>query len=451
MRSTSRLGLLSVLTLSLAAGVACAGDPALRAASNGDLSTLRAQLDDRARDGKLDADAMRDVSKALLAHDVARYDGATGEQRFGALGGCARSLKDTLDHVASGGGDAAPSAATLLVDADLVDVDAFTDAHRDDANPIWRAVATRGLVGANEAALRATRAKDDDERVRRAAIEAAGDASCACDVPLLLESARHDPRTIDRVDAVRMLAKISDKIEGDALRAELVDRLKDLWPGGDEALRGAIARAWASPALAPNGGVTALEAIVGGQHGPEEGHEAVEAAAALMQAGGADGETKLVAFAEHGDAATRAHALRLLDPMRPAHLDVLRAAMQVPKQGPDDAELREVAAESIARLPDAIATKLPKPEARGEALATLRALANANDRVGTEAAIVLADLGVDAVAARLFAELSTKSPMRPRVAAALVKLGHAADVRALLTDADLDARDATACAILATH
>ena len=444
------LGALGAL-VALVVLAGCGADPAVRAAARGDLPALHQQLDQRAADGKLDEGTVRDVARAVLEHDVARYEGSEGARRVEALGGCASPLKGSLRRLSEGDDDAAASAAMLLLETDAVDVDAWADARRDDPNPRWRAVATRGSIGPGDAALRAARAHDDDRRVRRAAIDAAGMAGCASDFPLLLEAARHDPETITRVDAVRMLARASVRLEGDALRAELVDRLHDLWAAGDEPLRGAIARAWAAPALVSLGGARDLQAIVTGVDAAGEGHVAVEAAAALMSTGSVDGEARLVTLAEHGDAAVRAHALRLLDPTRPAHLDALHAAMQPAAQGPDASDAREVAAESVARLPRSIADGLPRPggvDVHAEALATLSALAALPDRTGTDAAIALAELGDDSVRARLVGELGTRSPLRARAAGALTRLGHAGDARALLWADDLDVRDAAACALL---
>ena len=438
----------SIPALLSVCAIGCGGDPALRAARNGDLVAMGHALDEQASAGKLDAAEARAVSKELLQHDLARYSGDEGVRRVGALTSCAPQLRDSLRTLAEGSDDLAAAAARLLVDSNAVAVDAFADSHRDDASPAWRAVATRGLVDGSEAALRAVRARDDDQGVRRAAIDAASECGCAGDFPLLLDAARHDPVAIVRIDAIRGLSSISDRLDGDGVRAELVDRLADLWKGGEESVRGAVARALTAPSLVEAGGRGQLESIASS----DEGHAGVEAAAALMSIGGGDGEQRLAHLALIGDAGVRSHALRLLDPMRASHLETLHRAMAKPKQGGDDDALaREIAAESIASLPEERAAKLAKVDGvdvRQEAIAALRELLSRTDRIGTEAALALARLGDDSVHARLVAELATKSPMRPRIAAALLRLGHPEDLRGALADGDVDARDGVACAVL---
>ncbi|MEO7094233.1 MAG: hypothetical protein ABI175_13340, partial [Polyangiales bacterium] len=202
-------------------------------------------------------------------------------------------------------------------------------------------------------------------------------------------------------------------------------------------------------------GLRELQAVALNTKGSEQGHVAVETAAALMMAGQPDGELRLTQLATNSDSSVKAHALRLLDPARPAHLDALMAAIVVNKGAPEDTAAREVAAERVARFPDSIA--LPdvlvggaKTNVRAEATAALVQLSASKDRVGTEAAIALADLGAESMRPRLLEELKTASPMRVRAASALVRLGHAADVRSLLTAPDLDLRDSVACAVLGT-
>jgi hypothetical protein len=452
MRTHPFLPVLAILTLPIVS--ACGTDPAVRAASRGDLPALQHELDAEASNGKLDDGTVRAVSRALLEHDLERVSGPEGVKRVEALAMCAAPMKSKLEGLASGGDEVAAAAAWVLVDSDLAPIDAYVGGHEEDQIALWRAIATRGMIDQSEATLRAGRSKSDDKYVRRAAIEAAGDAGCASDFPLLLEAARHDPETINRIVAVRMLARIADRLETDALRADLVDRLTDLWKGGDDPLRGAIARAWAAPALLNAGGLRELQAVALNTKTTEEGHVAVETAAALMMAGQADGELRLTQLATNSDASVKSHALRLLDPARPAHLDALMAAILPKKGAPEDTVAREVAAERIARFPESIALPTAqtglKVDPRAEAKNALMQLSASKDRVGTDAAIALADLGVDAMRPRLLEELKTASPMRVRAASALVRLGHPEDVRSLLSAPDLDLRDSVACAVLGT-
>jgi len=424
-----------LLSLALVVSLGCGRAAVVRHAENGNFPSLKQELDSAAAKGDLDDETMRDVSQALLAHDLQRFDGDNGIKRLESLSTCAKAIEAPLKKLAKGEGDIAAVAAWLLVDGGLVETDAFSDEHRDDKNPRWRAVATRGLVDASEGPLRLARASDDDEHVRRAAINAAGDAGCASDFPLLLDATRKDPIAIIRVDAVRALAKIAPRLTEGAPRADLVDRLHDLWNAGDEPLRGAVARAYAVPELFGAGGRSALD----GALGQAEGHDAVEAASALSGAGVVNGALALARLAKEGDPAVRAHALRLLDPSRPDHAEVLLATMNKKDGAPDDTA-KLVAATALLRSKDH----------RQKALDALNAMMASQDKTGTDAAIALAEAGDARAKPRLVKDLATPSALRFRVASALVRLGQPAEVRPLLASPEVDVRDGAACAVLST-
>ncbi len=413
----------------------CGRAPAVRHAHNGDFPALKKELDDRAAKNDLDDGDIRAVSRAILEHDLQRFAGDEGVRRLLALTTCAKPISSALESTAKGDDDIAATAAWVLVDSGVADPDAFTDAHRDDKRPRWRAVATRGLFDSGEAALRAERAIDDDEHVRRAAVAAAGDAGCASDFPLLLEAARRDPIAIVQVDAVRALAKIAPKLDEGSPRADLVDRFNDLWSGGDEAMRGAIARALAVPVLFDAGGRQLLDRVLG----RDEGHATVDAASAMMGAGGQNGALMLARLANEHDPAVRAHAIRLLDARRPEHAEVLLGIL-ASKSPADDPSVKVVAAEALLHAP----THTPK------AIEALLGLMARPDKVGTDAAVALAGAGDARAKPRLIADLSTPSSLRFRVASALVRLGAPGEVRPLLASTDIDVRDGAACAVLST-
>ncbi len=451
LRPRSALALLAQLAV-FALVPGCGGDPALRSARSGDFPGLQKELDARASSGKLDDGLVHEVARAVLEHDAERFDGDEGARRTWSLAGCARPMQDTLARLARRPDEIGATAAMVLVDADLEAKDHFTDAHKDDPLPRWRAVATRGLIDREESALRASRSRDDDRWVRLASVQAAGDAGCPDDFPVLLDAARRDPDTMVRIAAVRSLDRVAPRLTEGTPRADLVDRLLDLYKGGDEPLRGAVARAWGSPSLFEVGGRRELLALVGNAFG----HPSVEAASALMMGGATEGEIVLAKLATEGDSEVRAHAIRLLDPSRPAHLDVLESLLQEsdPQQPGrlDDPRAREIAAETVLRTPEPLLAKAEKgPKVRAAAVQALQKLAARADRLGVDAAIALAEAGDATAHERLLKELAIPSPMRPRVAAALVRLGFAADTRGLLASGDLDVRDAVACQVLVTH
>jgi HEAT repeat protein len=410
----------------------CAASPAVRHARSGDFPAVSKDLDDKAQKGELSDSAMRDVAKAILEHDLERMDGDRGVERVLALEVCAKPIEGALRDRSKRDDDIAAASAWLLVDSGLEGVDAYTDAHRDDPRPLFRAVAARGLIGKKEAKLRASRAIDDDQYVRRAAVLAAGDAGCATDFPVLLDSARHDPSAIVRVDAIRSLVKIAPRLSGPGPRADLADRLGELWESGDDSIRGAIARAWVSDELYVAGGRHHLQIALG----RSEGHATVDAAAMSMRAGG-DGAVILAREAMDADPEVRAHALRMLDLERPSHLKILQ---DVSKNGDEDATLRVVASARLATV----------PELRGKAIDVLVSLLSRKDKAGTDAAIALGNEGDARALPRLVEDLKTPSSLRFRVVSALVRLGKPGEARALISSSDLDVRDGAACTLLST-
>jgi hypothetical protein len=438
---------IAAVALSLAAG--CGVAPAVAQARRGDLGALSAALDDQARRGALDDGTLREVSRAMLEHDLARFGGERDARRVGSLALCAKPLASPLRRLARDGEpEVASAAAIVLLDAEVVDRDEFTGRHRDDTHPRWRAAAARGLVDADTAALRATRTLDDDRDVRRMATLAAIDAGTDGDRTLLLDVARRDPDVVVRVTAIRGLGTLAAREDEAAAsrRADLADRLADLWSAGDDVIRGAVARAWATPPLFGNGGRGHLESTAG----QVSGDVAVETASALWSGGG-DGAALLARLANDPEPPVRRHALRLLDPAIDAHREALAAALHTGDAGDDDPEARLIAAERIAGYSPPLAKALG-PSFEGlarDARAALVALANGESKVATEAAIALASLGDGAVVAKLVKELDLPTPLRGRIVAVLVGSGHGAEVRKLLSSADLDVRDAAACAVLA--
>lgn len=426
----------SISALFVAAVLAgCSPSAAVKHARLGDVPGLKHSLDDAAAAGKLDTAAMRDVGLALIEHDLQRFSGDDGARRVDALTACARPLRKLLQRTAEGNDAVAGAAASLLVDLHVVDVDAFLD-KKDDPNARFRAAGTRGLVGKKHADLRLARLHDDDRLVRIAATEAAGDSASDADVEGLLVVARKDPDHAVRASAVRALAHAAPHVASDTARGALVDALRDLWLGNDDGLRASIARAFASPALLPVGGRRELEAALS----REEGHATVEAASALMGVGGDDGALILEKLAKTSGLAVKLHVFRLLDPQRPAHLELLTKAMAPAEKGAvDDVAARTLAAEMLLRV----------PAEKEKAIATLVALLAREDKLGSEAALALAEVGDARARPRLVKDLGVPSFLRYRAASALVRLGFAAEVRVLYATEDLEVRDSAACAVLA--
>src|SRR5262249_13817495 len=140
-------------------------------------------------------------------------------------------------------------------------------------DPAWRAVAARALVRPEDRAARWKALLDPEPLVRRQAARAAADAADPDDLDALAEAVRLDPQPIVRTEAVRGLAALGGAAGGRVLGAR-----RDLWRGGDDALREDMARAWSRSPLWESGGREELRLLVAAEEGPP----AIEGAAAIL-------------------------------------------------------------------------------------------------------------------------------------------------------------------------
>jgi HEAT repeat protein len=90
------------------------------------------------------------------------------------------------------------------------------------------------------------------------------------------------------------------------------------------------------------------------------------------------------------------------------------------------------------------------PDHRQKAIDVLVTLLSRKDKVGTDAAIALANEGDPRALPRLIEDLKTPSSLRFRVVSGLVRLGKTGETRSLVSSSDLDVRDSAACALLST-
>ena len=117
----------------------------------------------------------------------------------------------------------------------------------------------RGLVRDVDRDARRRALLDADPLVRREAARAAQTARDEADLDALSEAARLDPEPIVRTEAVRAMAGLG----GGGAAEAIVERLRDLWRGGDDGVREDIARAWSRSPLWEAGGRPAL-LVLGG-------------------------------------------------------------------------------------------------------------------------------------------------------------------------------------------
>jgi hypothetical protein len=270
---------------------------------------------------------------------------------------------------------------------------------------------------------------DPDPSVRRAAARAARDARDPGDGLALADAARRDPEPIVRTEAVRSIAVLPA-----AADSRNADVLRDLWTAGDDGLREDIALAWSGPELWGAGGREALRIVVASDHGPG----VVEAAAAVLRRGDAQGELAEVAMAQlvralqRGPTQTRLQALA----QSPVAAKELRPIVQEMADS-DDGDIRVAALARLANEKDA------------RAVEKLEALAQPGSPLALRARMALASAGDRRVQAWLESDLvASESSDRLAAATALASLGVAARAAPLLADPDARVRTRAACAIL---
>jgi hypothetical protein len=408
--------------------IACATTGAVESALHGDLTTLRRGLAEEKRRGELDQQRVTEIAHAVAAREIYSGTGVAGARRIHSLRACAEPLLNELDARADrldeGG---AESTLTLFALGRLRHAGLF-DRYHDADSAAWRAVAARAAIEPEAFTARRKFFVDPDERVRRAALEAANSAPSPLDFDALLEAGRVDPDPMARSLAVRGIG---------ALGGERATRgLADLWERADEDVRLAILGAYAAKATFASGGREAL------LHAAETGRGVVAVAAA--------GELLRV------DASSRGAALTLLlRALREGGSDEQRlAVLLIPlgqqgvveglKKASDGADpgVRVAALEKLSSL----------PAERSLALAKLRQVAKAGSNASDEANHALARSGDASVAPKFRTDLASKNDLRREAAGrALVALGDWKNAATLLGDGSAEVRVATACTILAKN
>jgi hypothetical protein len=405
----------------------CASSTSMRAAEAGDRVSLRDLLEKRESAGTLSNGEAKSLASAVAAHDVRVASAADAPFRVRELQPCARELDDVLAERMRTRDAAGARAALERIESGQLGSDWARSALSDSA-PEWRAVGARALVRHQDREARARALLDPEPEVRRQAARAARDAADAADFDTLAEAARVDPEPIVRTEAVRAIA-VLPTLAGD--RAAQV--LGDLWTVGDSALRGDIARAWASASIWPAGGRGALENVIAAQHGSE----AIEAAAAVLAHHDAPEDVANLAAAAITAAIAQGSEASRIQALVEAPLDRsdLREALKVAARDED----RQVRIAALGRLAEHDAA------ARSE----LEELARPGQRLGDRARFALGLAGDRRAQAWIEEDLQAQSAqMRVAAVTALAALGVAARGASLLADEDPSVRERAACAIV---
>jgi len=437
----------ALLALALLGLTAC-GSSAYRAAERGDSARLRREIATKHERGTLsNAEAAR-LARAVAARElVSAKDEGSALSRVRESRACAAELDDALEERAKKhDGAGAEAALARLEDGRISDGAARN--FLGDSDDRWRAVGARTLHRKDDARRRREAVLDPSPRVRRSAIRAAGQARDVADLDLLFETARVDPELLLRNEALRAMSQILRSEAAKPRAAEHVNRLRDLWTAGDEAIKEDVAVAWALSPVFENGGREALRVAIAVARGPG----AIAAAGVVLRTAAKDAELSSSASAllarviVEGSRRDRAHAITLARTTATGELEALRKAATE--------EDRDIRVPALGRLleskPDHEAAKKELVAIAGQGVTGGTASDDPRVReAATRARHVLAEAGDLRVQAWIEQDLAAAEPLqRLAAASALAALGRLSRAAMLLVDPDASVRTRAACTML---
>jgi len=406
--------------------LACAPQGAVKTALHGDLAALRQEIERERAAGKLERSRVVAIAEAVAEREVMSGTGPSGARRIRLMRGCSKPLTEVLEARAERLDDGGAEAAQVLLAAHALSGYEVFAQHSDSSSGAWRAVAARAATRPETMARRRAFFVDVDERVRRAAFEAALEKPSELDLEVLLESARLDPDPLSRSLAARGVGAIGGE------RAVLA--LRDRWDRADEETRLAIVEAWAMPKAYAAGGERELVKVA------ESGTDITALAAAdlLLRNGSSHMMASITLLARavaQGSSDERRLAIRTAPVTDP---EVVRVVKEAAKDR--DADVRVMA---LARL-------LEVDGERASAQKELVKLAQGKDNTAEQARAALAAFGDGSVKPALQAAVKSPRAADRRVAAmGLIRLGDYASAASVLADEDATIRASLACTILA--
>jgi HEAT repeat protein len=406
---------------------ACATTGAVDSALKGDLSTLRTRIAEEKMHGELDQGRVVDIAHAVASREIYSGAGPAGALRIHSMRSCARPLLGVLDGRAERLDEGGAEATLVLLASGRLRRAALVETYKDADSAAWRAVAARAATQSIYFTLRRKFFVDPDERVRRAALEAANETPAELDLDLLLEAARLDPDPMARSLAVRSVGTLGGERAARGLR--------DLWERAEEDVRMSILDAYGAKATFVAGGREALLREAETNHGVSS----VAAAGELLRVDSSYRENAIaliVRAIKDGDSDQQRLAIAL------APVDNASVVEALKKTTTDaDPKLRVVALEKL----------LGVSAERSRSLAELRKLTKGS-AASEDANQALARARDASVAPKFRTDLASKDELRRQAAGrALVALGDYASAAALLGDGSADVRVATACTILAKN
>jgi hypothetical protein len=432
-----------------ALGTFSCANSAYRAAENGDSARLRTEIAGKHEQGKLSNAEAACLARAVATRElVSAKDEAAAMSRVRESRACAAELDDALEErMKKHDGAGAEAALARLEDGKLSDGSA-----RDflsDADDRWRAVGTRTLHRDDDRKRRQAAILDPSPRVRRSAIRAAGQARDAGDLDILFETARVDPELLLRNEALRAMSQILRSDAAKPRAAEHVNRLRDLWNGGDDAVREDVAVAWALSPVFENGGREALRVELASGKGPG----ALTAAGVVLRSWSKDAElagSASALLARTIAEGSRRERLLALAAARPTGAE-LEAIRKVSKE--EDLDVRVPAlAILLGSKPDHDAALKDLEAIAGQGVTTKAGAPSEDARVREAAArarLALAQAGDLRIQAWIEQDLAASEPNR-RLGAASAHAARGRPARAgmLLADPDASVRTRAACTML---
>jgi len=417
-----RLGWLLVLLT--AAG--CGSQGAVRAALQADLPTLKRSIADEASAGRLDRDRVVDIAEAVASREVYSERGGQAARRIRLLRGCSQPLLPALEARAERQDEGGAEAALLLIATGARRPERYADRYDDADSGAWRAVSARASTMPQRFTQRRRYFTDPDQRVRRAALEAALEAPGPLDLDAMIEAARLDPDPHARSLAVRGIGAIGGPRATQALH--------DLWERAEEDERLTILEGWRKPRTYRAGGRAALLKVAEAGRGITS----VAASGALLADPSLAPIATTLLSQAIADGASDEQVLALS--MIPSEARVLPLFVDATRDA--DPTVRVAALERL----------LDVPKERARAIEALRSEARRSGAAAEDARAALAFAGDAGVEPLLVKALASVDPSRRRSAGlGLLALGRYGRAAVLLGDTNADVRVATACSILAAE
>lgn len=407
--------------------LSCGGvRPEVRAALSGTLPELNREIARAEQSEPLSDARLQDLARAVAEREVAGAGGADGAEQIAVFRGCLPEVRGALEERASRGDEAAAAATLLLFEAGKRDAGTLVAKYREADSPAFKALAARATLSSADAELRRRYFTDPDERVRRAAFDAALQAPSAAHLPDLLEAARLDPSASNRARAARAVGRIGNEAA--------VLGLSDLYASRDEQEQLAVLDAWSEPRSFRSGGERQLSRALA-QPG------LVGVAAATLLLGSRDSRAAAVAVLARAIAEGSDDERRLASMSAPLSEASVKEALEKAAKTPSP-EVTPLVLARLAELPGA------GPEARAQ----LEKLAEDKSDYGLEASYSLARLGSLRAIARVEQELShERSARRLRAALTLASLGKKQRLAPRLGDRDPFVRATLACRLAGEH